>query len=64
MIKCDVCGTRIDQKGDTFTCPKCGWTITVRELKDESRSYDDVPESCIACGGDYPTCTDRCPMFA
>ena len=24
---------------------------------------DDMPEGGAACGGDYPNCTDSCPMF-
>ena len=24
---------------------------------------DDIPEGCAACGGDYPNCTDSCPLF-
>lgn len=24
---------------------------------------DDIPEGCRACGGDYPNCTDSCPLL-
>ena len=27
------------------------------------RSYDDVPECCRACGGDYPNCASSCPLW-
>lgn len=31
------------------------------ELGDEDD--DDMPEGCAACGGDYPNCTESCPLF-
>lgn len=24
---------------------------------------DDIPEGCAACGGDWPNCTDGCPLY-
>lgn len=34
-------------------------------LNDPYEDDDDdyIPEGCRACGGDYPNCTDGCPLF-
>lgn len=40
---------------------RSGHTHTWIELGDDDD--DDIPEGCAACGGDYPNCTDSCPLF-
>ena len=25
--------------------------------------YGDIPEGCLACGGDYPLCRQGCPLY-
>lgn len=33
-------------------------------LNDPYEDDDDyIPEGCRTCGGDYPNCTDGCPLF-
>ena len=29
---------------------------------DDNFDYD-IPECCLACGGDYPNCIDSCAIF-
>lgn len=29
----------------------------------ESRDDEGMPEGCAACGGDWPNCTDGCPLY-
>lgn len=56
---CPVCGRRLRKDrdfsgywdGETYVCDYC------------SENDDDIPEGCRACGGDYPDCTEGCPMF-
>ena len=33
------------------------------EKNETKHSYDDVPECCRACGGDYPNCASSCPLW-
>ena len=33
------------------------------DLESDDEFYDDIPEACLACGGDYPHCVDSCPVF-
>ncbi len=34
------------------------------DLEPDDDDYeDDIPEGCLACGGDYPNCADSCPLF-
>lgn len=30
---------------------------------DECIIIEDIPEGCLACGGDYPNCCDSCTLF-
>lgn len=36
--------------------------IEYQDLMEESNGLG-IPEGCAACGGDYPHCTDSCPLF-
>lgn len=43
------------------------YTDWLEEINDEDYEFDDesedIPAGCRACGGDYPNCTDSCPMY-
>ncbi len=56
--ECLNCGTTAWQEDD------CGPDEICFESPDEDDSYyDDIPEGCAACGGDYPNCTSSCPLM-
>jgi hypothetical protein len=39
--------------------------MEIHWLNDNDYDEDDdyIPEGCSACGGDYPHCTEGCPLF-
>lgn len=74
-MRCGDCFSEMIHKDGYWECPNCGWNIVDDEVEDfdidEYRAdkqghvldFDDVPEGCAACGGDYPNCKDACPLF-
>lgn len=74
-MKCGECFTELVQKDGYLECPACGWNITDEEAEEfdiddyrsrvlfPGRAYEEIPEGCAACGGDYPNCKDSCPLF-
>lgn len=75
-IECLECGTIIKLKNGKYKCPNCGFEVDEDSyfevdsngnlITEEWQRYedeDDIPEGCIACGGDYPRCTESCPMY-
>lgn len=40
----------------------CGQYVQI-DLEPDYDEFDDMPEGCLACGGDYPHCVDSCPLY-
>ncbi len=63
-MKCPGCGAKMvgTERGSMLVleCPKCGYK-TYEEM--DGPDYDDMPEGCAACGGNWPDCADSCPMY-
>lgn len=67
MTDCPECGGTMRLSRGRYKCEDCGFTIKeglfhVISLFGDDEA-DDIPEGCAACGGDYPNCTDSCPLF-
>lgn len=75
-MECPNCGAEIEYDDEfMIVCPECEcfiYTRSIDEIDDQEEDYDyediydeddDIPEGCLACGGDYPYCADSCPMF-
>lgn len=70
-VYCPRCRKKRNMKADIGYCPSCrlfgfvedGVLIEQEDEYDFGEDYDEIPECCAACGGDYPNCTDGCPMF-
>ena len=59
--RCPQCGREmytIDE-GKAYGCDDC----KVLWIEPDDVGDDYIPEGCAACGGDYPNCTDSCPLF-
>ena len=51
---CPDCGHRMRKIDDeTYYCPYC----------ERGSDFDDIPEGCRACGGDYPNGVDSCALM-
>lgn len=63
-MKCPGCRVKMKAYQDgcllVYECPKCGAKIT-EDL--DGPDYNDMPEGCAACGGNWPDCADSCPMY-
>lgn len=62
-MRCPDCGAKMngfeDGKLLVWECPRCG----VRVIEEADPDYDDMPEGCAACGGNWPECVDSCAMY-
>ena len=64
MRKCPDCGAPLDEYESFWDCTACGYFKLKPGYEDVEEEKDDyIPEGCAACGGDYPNCTDSCPLF-
>lgn len=74
-INCIYCGHRMKKiLSDEWECPTCGVMASIEdgeiefgEDPAEGYSYDDVyddmPDYCRNCGGNYPDCCDSCSTY-
>lgn len=60
-MRCPDCGGKMRMEGDMWVCTRCDTAISTSF--DEDPDYDDMPEGCAACGGNWPDCESSCPMF-
>lgn len=74
-IHCPCCGGKMwyDPREENYTCEDCGnhafyygSTLYFEHDPDDDYDeyYDDIPEGCAACGGDYPNCTSSCNLMS
>ena len=78
-VFCNVCDiSRMVKIGpNKWVCPKCGNEAFLEDPDDMDTiyfernpeddyddMYDDIPEGCMACGGDYPNCVDSCNLMS
>ena len=68
-IDCPECGSMMILSDGVYRCKRCKLEIAeedyiiVNVFGDDEIDYDDMPEGCAACVGDYPNCVDSCPMY-
>lgn len=64
-IICPFCKVELMKNTTTgvIECPCCYTTEDDLKNMPYEEVYDDIPEGCEACGGDYPLCADSCPLM-
>ena len=60
-MRCPDCGAKMKLESDMWICTRCETAIPTDY--DDDGDYDDMPEGCAACGGNWPECADSCPMY-
>lgn len=59
--RCPDCGAKMELEGDMWVCTRCDTCVPTDY--DDDEDYDDMPEGCAACGGNWPECADSCSMY-
>lgn len=64
-IICPFCNVELMLNTSTndVECPCCYTTLDDLKHMPYEEVYEDIPEGCSACGGDYPKCMSGCNMF-
>lgn len=67
---CYHCGAKMEKADDkVLDCPACHYSVDIVDYGHEEedfsydRTYEEMPECCIACGCDYPNCMTSCKIF-